>query len=75
MIRHSANDGPTGGLSRREVLHGAAILAVSTTALAATPAAGDTTRLLQIENDEAMDRALPSLSNWGRWAPRTNSVR
>jgi len=60
-------DGPAQSLSRRDVLGGAAVLVAGI--LAATPAAGERAPLLQIANDEDMDRALPYLSNWGRWGP------
>jgi hypothetical protein len=52
---------------RRQVLHVAAALVAGATVSGATSACADTT--LNIENDEALERALPSLSNWGRWGP------
>ncbi|MFH5229640.1 cyclase family protein [Antrihabitans spumae] len=61
-------------LSRRSLFTGAAALAVAgcaggeseptaaTTSTSAGPA-------ITIENDVDLERALPSLSNWGRWGP------
>jgi hypothetical protein len=54
-------------LSRREVIGAATVLGVS--AVAATPAKGAKAPLLHIANDDDMDRALPYLTNWGRWGP------
>jgi kynurenine formamidase len=54
--------------SRREMLAGAATLAAAG-ALADTAPAAFAASLPSIENDEELERALPALSNWGRWGP------
>jgi kynurenine formamidase len=55
--------------SRREVIGGAALLAVSPRAV--LPVHAQT--LLRIANEEELKRALPYLSNWGRWGPDDQS--
>lgn len=57
-------------LSRRRALHtaGAAAL-VAGAALAWSPRASAEPIPHLINNDDALERALPALSNWGRWGP------
>ena len=59
-------------LSRRTLFTGAAALAVAgcasdTTEPAAAQPSTAPTPITSIENDADLERALPSLSNWGRW--------
>jgi kynurenine formamidase len=56
-------------LSRRDLLHGAAALLTGAAGIASAPAVGGPASMLQIANDEDLERALPQLSNWGRWGP------
>lgn len=66
MDRHAKPDFHT-EISRRALLQGTAATFAATSLVAGTPAAGETPPSLAIENDEALERALPALSNWGRW--------
>ncbi len=57
-------------LSRRQLLYGAAALAAGTSALAtatACAAPADPHPVIQIDDDATLERALPTMSNWGRW--------
>ncbi len=61
-------------LSRRSLIAGAAALAMTgcasnTTEPAAAKISTETSPVIPIENDDALERALPALSNWGRWGP------
>ena len=66
------NDSRQPGLdiSRRRVLHvaGAAAL-VAGAAVRWSPRSSADPMPLRIDDDEALERALPALSNWGRWGP------
>jgi len=59
------------GISRREVIGGAALLAAGPAATMPVPA--QATPLPRIANDEDLEQALPYLSNWGRWGPDDQS--
>ncbi|MBJ8347146.1 cyclase family protein [Antrihabitans sp. YC2-6] len=59
-------------LSRRSLFAGAAALAMTgcvsdTTEPAVASPSTPTSPTIEIENDTDLERALPSLSNWGRW--------
>ena len=64
-VENKENTGP----SRRDVLQDAAAVVAAASFVASTPALGETTPLLSIANDAELERALPALSNWGRWGP------
>jgi kynurenine formamidase len=53
-------------VSRRDMLAGAASLAAAGSLADGVPAVAASPPL-SIENDEDLERALPALSNWGRW--------
>ena len=57
------------GVSRRGVLTGAASLAAVGSLADTAPSAFAASPPLSIENEEDLERALPALSNWGRWGP------
>jgi kynurenine formamidase len=60
---HPTHDRPA-ALPRRNLLGGATLAAAGLAAVPETAAAA-----LPIRNDDDLERALPSLSNWGRWGP------
>jgi len=61
------------GVSRRGVLTGAASLAAVGSLADTVPSAFAASPPLSIENEEDLERALPALSNWGRWGPTIRS--
>jgi kynurenine formamidase len=62
-------DESAGNMSRRQVLHVAAALVAGATVSGSTSCVADPNQTRHIESDEALERALPTLSNWGRWGP------
>lgn len=69
MAGHPTNDHAAPGLSRRDLLHRAAALATAASAGSVAPAAGAAGPAPPIVTDADLERALPALSNWGRWGP------
>jgi len=54
--------------SRRDILQGVAALVAGATATSgASDARAGTAH--EIDDDQSMERAIPTLSNWGRWGP------
>ena len=56
-------------LSRRHLLGSAAAMSGGRLLASTAQAATDTIALPPIANDDDLEAALPSLSNWGRWGP------
>jgi kynurenine formamidase len=54
-------------VSRRGMLTGAASLAAVSSLADTGPSAFAASPRVSIENDEDLERALPTISNWGRW--------
>lgn len=67
-MRYPSKEMPRAVASRRDVLQGAAALAAGAAGLAVALDAGANAATM-IENDEAMEQVIPTLSNWGRWGP------
>jgi len=56
-------------VSRRGMLAGGACLAAAGSLAGSGPSAVAASPQPAIENDDELERALPALSNWGRWGP------
>ncbi len=54
-------------MSRRQVLHLGGAIAVTMVASGSLPAHADEGAVGAIVDDESLERALPAVSNWGRW--------
>jgi kynurenine formamidase len=68
-MRDDVTDQKRVGVSRRNLLSGAAVAAPSAALLADTgaSAASETSAPIPDAHDEDLEHALPALSNWGRW--------
>lgn len=66
----SVHDGTTGesqAVSRRQVLHLGGAIAAAMVASSGPFARADEAAVGAIVDDDSLERALPALSNWGRW--------
>jgi kynurenine formamidase len=55
--------------SRRTLLGGSTVVAAALVAGTTEPRASEVSRSARIADDDELERALPGLSNWGRWGP------
>lgn len=69
MFGEDAPRDATSYLSRRQVLYLGGALAAGAAALPPPARADDDLTPAPIVDDESLERALPTLSNWGRWGP------
>ena len=69
MFGEDAPRDATSYLSRRQVLYLGGSLAAGAAALPPPARADDDLTPAPIVDDESLERALPTLSNWGRWGP------
>lgn len=69
MSAERDTDTVAGTMSRRRALYIGAAIAAGGVALEPTSARAEPNTTAEIDNDAALEQALPALSNWGRWGP------
>jgi len=69
MAGEDATSEAVGGVSRRRVLYLGGALAAGAAVSGSRSARADDGDVVPIVDDESLERALPALSNWGRWGP------